>query len=133
MKPEVFAELLEAANDALEHAKGKRVLKTTMMRELAPMKGAEVKQVRKRLQTSQGVFAHYLKVSPKTVQAWEANRRLPNGHALVLLRMMEKQPGLVDAVFATGSARSPQSASSTRKTASYKSSRPHAKASARKK
>lgn len=101
MKPDIFSELLEAANDALEHAQGKRDLKKTVVREVAPMTGADVRHVRETLHTSQALLAHYLKVSPKLVQAWEANRRVPNGPALVLLRMMEKQPGLVDAVFAS--------------------------------
>jgi putative transcriptional regulator len=101
MKPEVFAELLTAANQALEHAQGKRSLRSATLPPLpAPMTAGEVRGVREALQASQGVFARYLNVSTKLVQAWEASERTPSGPALVLLRIMEQQPGLVDTFFA---------------------------------
>jgi putative transcriptional regulator len=100
MKSELFAELLASANEALEHAKGKRSLKSTTLARIAdPMDAEEVRDLRETLQASQAVFAHYLNVSTKLVQAWEARRRRPEGPALVLLRMMEKQPGLVDTFY----------------------------------
>ena len=101
MKPELFAELLTAANLALEHAQGKRSLRTATLPQLPePMTAEEVREVREALQASQGVFARYLNVSTKLVQAWESSERTPSGPALVLLRIMEKQPGLVDTFFA---------------------------------
>ena len=45
-------------------------------------------------------MARYLNVSTKLVQAWEADQRTPSGPALVLLRIMEKQPGLIDTFYA---------------------------------
>ena len=53
---------------------------------LPPMDAAEVKRLRTRLKASQAVFAHYLNVSAKLVQAWESDRRTPDGPALVLGR-----------------------------------------------
>jgi putative transcriptional regulator len=100
MKPEAFAELLASANEALEHTRGKRSLKsTTLARVAEPMDAEEVRGVRETLQASQAVFAHYLNVSTKLVQAWEASRRRPEGPALVLLRMMKQQPALVDTFY----------------------------------
>jgi DNA-binding transcriptional regulator YiaG len=97
MKPELFAELLGAANDALEHAQGKRSLRSTALPPLPkPMTAREVRSTREALQASQGVLARYLNVSTKLVQAWEAGERVPSGPALVLLRIIEQQPGLVD-------------------------------------
>lgn len=108
MKPELFAELLEAANSALEHAQGKRSLRsTTLPRPPAPMTAREVRRVRTSLQASQAVFAHYLNVSTKLVQAWEGGERTPAGPALVLLRLLEKQPGFVDAFHAPQSITKP--------------------------
>jgi DNA-binding transcriptional regulator YiaG len=97
MKPELFAELLGAANEALEHAQGKRSLRSTALPPLPkPMTAREVRGTRSALQASQGVLARYLNVSTKLVQAWEAGERVPSGPALVLLRIIEQQPGLVD-------------------------------------
>jgi len=44
---------------------------------------------------SQAVFARCLNVSTKLVQAWEADRRTPDGPALLLVRLAERNPALV--------------------------------------
>ena len=99
MKPKLFAELLGAANEVLEHAQGKRNLRTTHLPKApAAMTAAEIREIRDTLQASQGVLARYLNVSTKLVQAWEAGVRSPSGPALVLLRIVERQPGLLDAL-----------------------------------
>lgn len=96
MKDSVFAELMSAATDTLEHARGKRDLRTTVLQTAPePMKATDVKRLRKRLRASQAVFAHYLNVSTKLVQAWEAERRKPDGAALRLLRLAEQSPTLL--------------------------------------
>lgn len=99
MKNEMFAELLGSANEALEHAQGKRNLRTTTL-PLPPrsLNGRAVKKVRAELRASQAVFARYLNVSTKLVQAWEANRRTPDGPALVLLHIAATQPGVIEHV-----------------------------------
>lgn len=99
MKDETFTELLTSANEALEHAQGKRSLRTTTL-PLPPksLNGRAVKRVRASLHASQAVFARYLNVSTKLVQAWEANRRTPDGPALVLLHIAARQPQLIESV-----------------------------------
>ena len=99
MKDETFTELLTSANEALEHAEGKRNLRTTTL-PLPPksLNGRAVKRVRASLHASQAVFARYLNVSTKLVQAWEANRRTPEGPALVLLHIAARQPQLIERV-----------------------------------
>ena len=93
MKREVFAELLKSVEQALEHAHGKRELRTTVLPAMpSPVTGAQVRRIRKRLNASQAVFARYLNVSTKLVQAWEAERRSPEGPALILLRLGERDP-----------------------------------------
>src|SRR6267378_3433927 len=80
MKDETFTELLASANEALDHAQGKRNLRTTTLPlPPQPLNGRAVKRVRAALHASQAVFARYLNVSTKLVQAWEANRRRPGG------------------------------------------------------
>jgi hypothetical protein len=44
------------------------------------------------------VFARYLNVSTKLVQAWEAGRRVPEGPALVLLHIAVEQPELIEVI-----------------------------------
>jgi putative transcriptional regulator len=96
MKDELFAELMQSASEALEHAQGKRELRTTVLPDPPkPMAAAEIRDLRQRLHASQAVFAHYLNVSTKLVQAWEAQRRRPEGAALKLLRLAQKQPAVL--------------------------------------
>jgi putative transcriptional regulator len=99
MKKATFESLLASMNEALEHAEGKRSLRTTTLPlPPAPLSGRAVKNVRATLQASQAVFARYLNVSTKLVQAWEAGRRMPDGPALVLLHIAAAQPGLIEAI-----------------------------------
>jgi putative transcriptional regulator len=99
MKDEPFTELLASANEALEHAQGKRNLRTTRLPlPPQPLNGRAVKRVRAALRASQAVFARYLNVSTKLVQAWEANRRRPDGPALVLLHIAARQPQVIESV-----------------------------------
>ena len=92
----LFADLLESANEALAHAKGKRSLRTVVLPlPPEPMDADDVRELRSRLEASQAVFASYLNVSKKLVQAWEAKRRTPEGAALRLLRLAEKAPELL--------------------------------------
>src|SRR5688572_15275854 len=97
MKDDVFNELLEAAHEAVAHHRGQRTdLRTTVLPEPPrPMTRAAVKRLRERVRVSQPVFAHFLNVSPKLVQAWEGGTRTPEGPALVLLRLAERQPDVV--------------------------------------
>ena len=97
MNKTMFDELLQSVQQALEFEQGKRTLKTTVVRLApAPMAAREVKRVRETLHASQAIFASYLNVSPKLVQAWEGSRRAPDGAALVLLRLIEREPRIVD-------------------------------------
>ena len=120
MKDATFAELLGSAHEALEHAQGKRSLRTTTL-PLPPksLNGRAVKRVRAALRASQAVFARYLNVSTKLVQAWEADRRTPEGPALVLLHIAARQPDVIENV---------RRSVGSRRTASARprSDRPHA-------
>jgi putative transcriptional regulator len=99
MKDDTFTELRGSAHEALEYAQSKRSLRTTTL-PLPPksLNGLAVKRVRASLHASQAVFARYLNVSTKLVQAWEANRRTPDGPALVLLHIAALQPHLIERV-----------------------------------
>src|SRR5713226_4913468 len=96
MDQKIFAALLESANQALEHAKGKRELRTTELPPPPrPVDGGGIRRLRTRLKMSQAVFARYLNVSTKLVQAWETDRRTPYGPALLLVRLVERNPAVL--------------------------------------
>lgn len=106
MKKEMFADLMGSTREALEHARGKRSLRTTTLPlPLEPFDGRRVKYVRATLRASQAVFASYLNVSTKLVQAWEGDRRSPEGPALVLLHLAARQPELLERVSAPAPSR----------------------------
>jgi putative transcriptional regulator len=99
MKNETFDDLMASTREALDHARGKRSLKTTTLpHPLKPMSAESVRKVRTTLHASQAVFARYLNVSTKLVQAWEANRRHPEGAALLLLHIAARRPDAIEAV-----------------------------------
>jgi putative transcriptional regulator len=96
MDNDLFADLLQSTTEALEHAEGKRDLRTTVLPAAPkPMSATAVRRLRSRLNASQAVFASYLNVSTKLVQAWESDRRSPEGAALRLLRLAEQAPELL--------------------------------------
>ncbi len=96
MKTAMFEELLESTREALAHARGKLDLRSTALPPAPqPMRADDVRQLRDRMHASQAVFARYLNVSTKLVQAWEADRRRPEGAALALLRICERDPAIV--------------------------------------
>lgn len=96
MEKRLFEDLLESANEALAHAQGRLDLRTTVFPPPPePMDARDVRRLRRRMDASQAVFAGYLNVSKKLVQAWEAGRRMPNGAALRLLRLAERTPELL--------------------------------------
>lgn len=96
MKKELFAELMESMGEALDHARGKRELRTTALPE-APraMSAGDIRALRDQLNASQAVFARFLNVSPQLVRAWEADRRRPEGAALRLLEVATKSPATI--------------------------------------
>ena len=97
MREERFNRLMDAAQQALEHAQGKRQdLRTTMLPK-PPKKfsAGEIVKIRGRLNVSQAVFARCLNISPKTVQSWEQGTGKPSGASLKLLSIAEKNPNVL--------------------------------------
>ena len=96
MKKQLFTELMESMGEALDHARGKRELRTTVLPEApAAMSAADIRAMRSKLNASQAVFARFLNVSTQSVQAWEADRRRPDGAALRLLEIGRREPAAV--------------------------------------
>lgn len=57
-------------------------------------KPEDVKRIRQETGMSQRIFASYLGVSNKTVEAWEAGTNHPSGAASRILNMMEMDKNL---------------------------------------
>ncbi len=95
MDKQLFADLKESLGEAIEHASGKRNLKTTTLpRPPKVMTRMDIAVLRGKMNASQAVFARCLNVSVKTVQAWEQGKK-PNGAALKLLSIVEKNPSIL--------------------------------------
>lgn len=96
MRKNKFAELVLSLHEAIDHSRGLRSLRTTVLP--APprqMTAADVRHLRRGLGASQAVFASFLNVSPRLVQAWEGSRRTPEGPALRLLELGASHPAAV--------------------------------------
>lgn len=96
MDKNLFKDLKASLNEAIDHAKGKKELRTTTLpRPPQKMDNAEIAEMRETLKYSQAVFARYLNVSTKTVQAWEQGIGKPSGAALKLLTIAKENPEVV--------------------------------------
>lgn len=56
----------------------------------------EIKEIRNGLGMTQTVFAMFMGVSKKTVEAWEAGRNMPDGPARRLLAMAQADPQITE-------------------------------------
>ncbi len=92
----VYNGIMEGLTQALEHAEGKRKLKTTKIA-IAPIKeykSEEIKQIRNSLKMTQASFAGFMGVSQKTVEAWESGRNMPDGPARRIMSMVQADASL---------------------------------------
>ena len=87
--------LMTAAQEALEHSKGKIELRTSRL-PVSPVcdkiSAEEIRETRENLNMSQSVFALVIGVSKKTVESWESGRYMPDGAARRLITIMQKDP-----------------------------------------
>ncbi|ADW71829.1 MULTISPECIES: NadS family protein [Rahnella] len=90
MTKEFFEELRQSAEEMVAIHKGE-MTPAHITRVAMP----EVKQIRTKAGIKQDEFARLLGVSPSLVQAWEQQKRLPNGAALKLLKMLELNPQII--------------------------------------
>jgi len=93
MDKELFEDLKQSLQEMVEHSEGKRELRTTTLPRLPKkLSAAEIAMLRGEINVSQAVFARYLNVSVKSVQAWEQGTGRPSGAALKLLSIASKNP-----------------------------------------
>ena len=90
----VFDDIKTGLTQAIEYEKGKLDAKTVTI-SIAPVVSftpEEIKKIRKNTGLTQVLFAKYIGVSVKTVEAWEAGRNHPEGAACRLLSMTQRDP-----------------------------------------
>lgn len=90
----VFDEIKAGLNEAIEYEKGnlKANTRTLSITPVEAFTASEIKAIRKNAGMTQVLFAKYLGVSLKTVEAWEAGRNQPSGTACRMLSITKKDP-----------------------------------------
>jgi len=90
VRPAAFRQLMTSIRQAGEIRRGERKpSRVTVFRR------ADVKRLRVELGQTQAEFALMIGVSLSTLRNWEQGRRVPDGPALALLRVVAHDPGAV--------------------------------------
>lgn len=93
---EIYDSIMRGLQEAVDDAKGKKKLRKRTVT-VIPVKlysADEIKKIRKKTGMSQQLFAEYMGVSDKTVEAWESGRNYPSGSSSRILSMMEQNNDL---------------------------------------
>ena len=89
---EAFDNIMEGLTDALAYAEGDKSRGEARAVEVPVV---DVKAARKKLGLSQEKFAAAVNIPPSTLKKWEQGVRRPNGAALALLRVIDREPEAV--------------------------------------
>lgn len=87
---ELFNDLCQGLQEAIDFEKGKGNARVTTY-VIDPVKNysnIEIKEIRNNAGMTQKVFASYMGVSQKTVEAWECGRSHPSGPACRLMDIL---------------------------------------------
>ncbi len=87
----LFEDLREGLQEAIDYEKGVGKAKKTVYI-IAPVTkytNQQIKNIRNKAGMTQSVFANYMGVSKKTVEAWELGRTHPTGPACRLLSILD--------------------------------------------
>lgn len=90
----VFDKIKSGLEESIAYERGALDARTTTLT-IAPVHSygpSEIKQIRSSVGMTQVVFAQYMGVSPKTVEAWESGRNRPVGSACRLLALTQADP-----------------------------------------
>ena len=97
-KNNVYNSIVVGLNEAVDDAESERPILKRRKVTVEPVRvfeADEVKKIRNSTGMSQKIFASYMGVSDKTVEAWEAGTNHPSGAASRLLSMMEMDNELI--------------------------------------
>ena len=86
----LFDDLEKGLQEAIDFEKGRGKAKTTtlMIEPVKKYSNEDIKRIRHEAGMTQSVFAKYMGVSPKTVEAWELGRTHPTGPAYRLIDIL---------------------------------------------
>ncbi len=90
----VFDDIKTGLGQAIDYEKGKLNAKTVTL-SIQPVDSfapEEIKKIRNSTGLTQVLFAKFIGVSVKTVEAWESGRNHPEGAACRLLSMTQSDP-----------------------------------------
>lgn len=92
--------IINGLKEAIVHAKGDHSL--ARVRVVRVPEQVNVKAIRQQLNMSQREFARRFGFNLDALQNWEQGRRFPDSTARVLLKVIEKHPGVVEDTLAHG-------------------------------
>lgn len=95
----VYDSIMTGLTEALEDAGSKDKKLKRQVVSVIPVKvynADEIQDIRRKTGLSQKLFASYMGVSLKTVEAWEAGTNHPSGTASRILSMMEMDADLIN-------------------------------------
>ena len=96
MNKKNFDGLMRGLGEARAYAQGKPALGT----KIHVRRRIDVGAIRSRTGLSQEAFARRIGVSVGTLRNWEQGRRKPDGPAMILLSLLERDPGIVERTLA---------------------------------
>lgn len=87
----LFDELKEGLQEAIDYEKGSGTAKVTTYHiyPLREYSNSQIRELRMKKGMSQTVFASFMGVSKKTVEAWEGGRTHPTGSACRLMDVLD--------------------------------------------
>lgn len=89
---EAFEILSGALDEAINDTKTNELKRNTRSIDIEPVtiyNSQQIKNIRNKIGLTQNLFAKYLGVSAKTVEAWEAGRNKPSGPSNRLLWLLD--------------------------------------------
>ena len=94
--PKLFDDLQEGLNQAINYAEGKCDVRlvTYTIEPVVEYSSDQIRKIRMEAMMTQRVFADFLGVSVKTVEAWERGRTHPTGPACRLMKILEDKEQL---------------------------------------
>ncbi len=90
----LFDDIKTGLSEAIEYEKGNLKARTTTLTvsPVSRFEAEEIKSIRVGTGLTQVLFAKYMGVSVKTVEAWESGRNHPEGSACRLLQLTKNDP-----------------------------------------
>jgi len=88
---ETLSELREITEIGFRHLRRHTRTRTPII-PIVTYSPQEIKALREKLKFSQSFFGEFMGVSLKTIQAWKAGTNKPNGTALRMFQVLDKDP-----------------------------------------